>query len=165
MQPYFPDIVHAAITARITALTPTDGYSSSTASGYAHDANDAWTASDQALVPEYAPNPATHLSFFVDDRNLESLDGETEDHEVLVAAPVIIRYLYQIRPYDQVRDWRGSSRAAQALLAWLMVDGWSGEFNVLPASGPLLNRTPVGDGEWLACELRLRVLYSLSTAI
>lgn len=165
MQPYVPDSVHEALTARIAALTPTDGYSSSTANGYAHDANDAWTASDQALVPEYAPNPATHLAFFVDDRNLESIDGYTQDHELLVAAPVVVRYLFQVRPYDQVRDWRASSRAATALLAWLTADGWSGEFNVLPASGPLLNRTPVGGGEWLACELRLRVLYSLSTTI
>lgn len=165
MQPYVPDSVHEALTARITALTPTDGYSSSTANGYAHDANDAWTASDQALVPEYAPNPATHLAFFVDDRNLESIDGYTQDHELLVAAPVVVRYLFQVRPYDQVRDWRASSRAATALLAWLTAEGWSGEFNVLPASGPLLNRTPVGGGEWLACELRLRVLYSLSTTI
>lgn len=165
MQPYVPDSVHEALTARIAALTPTDGYSSSTANGYAHDANDAWTASDQALVPEYAPNPATHLAFFVDDRNLESIDGYTQDHELLVAAPVVVRYLFQVRPYDQVRDWRASSRAATALLAWLTAEGWSGEFNVLPASGPLLNRTPVGGGEWLACELRLRVLYSLSTTI
>lgn len=165
MQPYVPDSVHEALTARIAALTPTDGYSSSTANGYAHDVNDVWTASDQALVPEYAPNPATHLAFFVDDRNLESIDGYTQDHELLVAAPVVVRFLFQIRPYDQVRDWRASSRAATALLAWLMADGWSGEFNVLPASGPLLNRTPVGGGEWLACELRLRVLYSLSTTI
>lgn len=165
MQPYVPDSVHEALTARIAALTPTDGYSSSTANGYAHDPNDAWTASDQALVPEYAPNPATHLAFFVDDRNLESIDGYTQDHELIVAAPVVVRYLFQVRPYDQVRDWRASSRAATALLAWLTADGWSGEFNVLPASGPLLNRTPVGGGEWLACELRLRVLYSLSTTI
>lgn len=160
-----PDDVHAAITNRIAALVPTDGYSTSTANGYAHDANDAWRATDQPLVPELTPNAAAHLAFFVDDRNLDSVDGYTQDGELLVVAPATIRWLFQIRPYDQIRDWRGSARSGAALLAHLLADGWSGEFNIVPGNGQLMARSVVGDGEWLSCELQIRVSYAIRTTV
>jgi hypothetical protein len=157
-----PDEVHQRITDRIAALVPTDGYSSDTAAGYAQSPNDAWRQASEPLVPESSPSTTAHLVFFVDDRSTENSDGSTALDEILTSSVVTIRFLFQLRPMDQVRDWRASGRAAAHLLAWLLVDGWSEQFNVLVPEGQFLLRTPVGGGEWLACELRIRIHYALS---
>lgn len=165
MLPMLPDEVHQIITNRIAALVPTDGYSSDSALGYAHSAQDAWRQVTEPLIPESAPSTLAHLAFFVDDRTFDNTDGMLATDELLVSNLVTVRWLFQLRPHDMVRDWRASGRAAAHLLAWLRADGWSGEVNIHPEVGQLLLRTPAGGGEWLACELRLRVYYALSSHI
>lgn len=160
-----PDEVHSLLTARIAALIPTDGYSSDSAAGYAHSALDAWRQVSEPLVPEAAPSTLQHLAFFVDDRSWDNTDGMLSGDELLLSNLVTIRWLFQLRPHDMVRDWRASGVAAAHLLAWLRADGWSAEINVHPEVGQLLLRTPAGGGEWLACELRLRIYYALSSYV
>ena len=155
-----PDEIHTAVCNRIAALTPLDGYTTATASGYSHSANDAWRLSDQPLVPEFAPSTQAHLIFFLDDRAFENFGSMTETDALLLNSLCTVRFLFEMRPYDQVRDWRAAGVAGMHLLSWLSVDGWSEQLNIYPADGQVLLRTPVGNGEWLACELRIRLHFA-----
>jgi hypothetical protein len=163
-----PDEVHAAISARVETLSPTDGYSSDSANGYGHGANDAWRESDRPLVPELAPKNAAHLSFFVDDRSIEDLETrqDVDDDEPEVASTIVVRFLFELRPNCETRDWKASGRAGVHVLRHLLKEGWDSGFVVRP-DRQLMQRSFVGSdagGTWVRVDLRLRVLYILSLA-
>jgi hypothetical protein len=163
-----PEEVRQALAAHIEALTPTDGYSTG-AAGYAQMSTDAWRESSEPLVPEWEPSSTVHLSFFVDDRDLENTGrarGIVESpHEwPIVVAPVVIRFLFAQRPMARVTDWDGAAKAGRHLLRHVLAEGWQGDgFAVVMDPRPITRR-PIGAGDFVSVEVRVRVVYELSLA-
>jgi hypothetical protein len=152
-----PEEVRAALTARIAAIP---------VGTYTHDANDAWRECAEPLVPERNPSNAQHLAFFVDDRDLDDTQARqsTPDDEPEVRAPIVVRFLFAVRPHDPKTDWDGAGRAATHVLRELLVEGWSSQLTVNAGASRLITRTPVGRGAWLRVEVRVVVRYILSLA-
>lgn len=174
-----PDLVRQAITARISALVVdatclTSGPLgvASTVTGYAQSTTDTWQEAEEPLVPELEPSTRAHLSFFVDDRDVDDTMRSRSTHgdEPLVRAPLIVRFLYRVRPMSNRKpDWDRASRAGRALLAHLLHDhAWTVDLVLQrPNSGQLIRRVPIagdGDGNFLAVEVRVDAIYQLSLA-
>jgi hypothetical protein len=159
-----PQTVRQAITARIAALSPSDGYSSG-AVGYAQASTDAWRESEDPLFPEWEPSLRAHLSFFVDDRDLvDTLQtAGTLDDEPVTVAPVVVRFNFRIRGGRKTEDWDAAAEAGRCLLGHLLADGWGPAFVVSRDPRPL-TRIPVRGDEFALVEVRVRVLYTLSLA-
>jgi hypothetical protein len=157
-----PYEVRQAITARILALTPTNGYGAG-ASGYAQTANDAWREAADPLFPEWEPQTRQHLSFFVDDRDLEDTIGARghDDHPVM-GAPLVVRFLASWRPMSRKVDWDAAGKAGAHLYRHLLADGWTQDFEVQRTTRPI-TRIPAEDGV-IVVEVRVRALYQFSLA-
>lgn len=121
-----PYAVRQAITTRIAALAVDASYQQS--------ATDAWTQGKVPLIPELTPEPAAHLSFFVDNRNL-SLSGSRANtaEQLYVRSTWTIRFLSRMRPADRVGDWDKANAAAVALWKWLLAEGWTTEIGITPS--------------------------------
>lgn len=121
-----PYAVRQAVTTRIAALAVDASYSQS--------ATDAWTQGAVPLIPELTPEPAAHLSFFVDNRSLNLTRSRSNAYELLyVQSTWTIRFLSRMRPADRVGDWDKANAAAVALWKWLLVSGWTTEIGITPS--------------------------------
>jgi hypothetical protein len=179
---YRPEEVRQILTNRIADLA--------VVSSYRQGDGDRWQEATEPLVPEWEPATRAHLSFFVDDRDL--LDTQrtrsTIDDQPLVQAPMVIRFLYRVRPLrptalddrPKVADWDRAALAGRHLLRELLstsadaggdsddegeADGWTADINIIADPRPMA-RLPVGtDDQFLVCEVRVRVNYVLSLAV
>lgn len=121
-----PYAARQAITARIAALVVDASYQQST--------TDAWTEGKVPLIPELTPEPAAHLSFFVDDRNLSLSRSRANSAELLyVRSTWTVRFLSRMRAADRVGDWDKANAAAVALWKWLLASGWTTEIGITPS--------------------------------
>lgn len=163
MTAYLPNAVAEALRDRIEGLAPRPTY--------AQDAT-AWVRSSFLLVPEYEPDTAAHLRFFIDDRAL--VQGGTPQaytlgcEGVTVRAPVTVSWLMRMRPLstglvadnvDAVTDWDAAAIAGCHLAGWLLAP-WH-DYDLIALQPAFLDRRPVLGGEWLAVDLRLSVSYTL----
>lgn len=146
-----PAEARQTITARIAALTVDPGYQQSN--------TDAWTESKVPLVPELTPEPAAHLSFFVDNRRISLLQTrQNASQDLLINAPVTIRFLYRMRASNRVGDWDGADAARVALWKWLL-NGWEETYglNINPSEPDLSTFQVIGD--WIAVSLTIVCTY------
>lgn len=146
-----PAEARQTITARIVALTVDPGYQQSN--------TDAWTESKVPLVPELTPEPAAHLSFFVDNRRISLLQTrQNASQDLLINAPVTIRFLYRMRASNRVGDWDGADAARVALWKWLL-NGWEETYglNINPSEPDLSTFQVIGD--WIAVSLTIVCTY------
>lgn len=140
-----PAAARQTITSRIAALTVDSSYRQSD--------SDAWTESKVPLVPELTPEPAAHLSFFVDNRRISLLQTrENAAQDLLVNQPVTIRFLYRMRSSNRVGDWDSADAARVALWKWLL-DGWEETYglNINPSEPDFSTFQVIGD--WIAVSL------------
>lgn len=115
-----------AVTTRVAALAVDSTYQQS--------ATDAWTEGKVPLIPELTPEPAAHLSFFVDNRNVALTRSRSNAAELLyVRSTWTIRFLSRMRAADRVGDWDKANAAAVALWRWLLASGWTTEIGITPA--------------------------------
>jgi len=164
MTAYLPSAVAETIRSRVESLAPR--------ASYAQGAT-AWERSSYMLVPEYEPDTAAHLRFFVDDRSI--VQGGTPQLPtdgcagVTVRAPVSVSWLMRLRPLgdglrasdvDAVTDWDAAGVSACHLAGHLLASGWH-DFDLVALAPGFLDRRPVLGGEWLQVELRLSVAYTL----
>lgn len=159
MTPVLPGDVRDAITDRIEAMTPLAGYS--------WGSDDAWSESEVALVPEWQADTQAHLSFFVDDREAE-VDTTTRqlvapDDTMMVVSPMVIRFLFQIRPDQRKTDWDASARAAVHVLREVCRDEYDIDLICIP-DRRVMSRIPLGVAEFLAVEVRIIARYPLNLA-
>lgn len=181
-----PDLVRQAVTARALSLRVDTGCltsglagAPSTTQGYAHATTDAWQIATEPLIPEVEPSQRAHLTLFVDDRDTDDTMRSRSTHgdEPLVRAPLIVRFLYRLRPGpNKTPDWDRAARAGRAMLGHLLKESAAAyadadgsrqapEFVLQrPNSGQLLRRIPIAGGDFLAVELRLDAIYQLSLA-
>lgn len=163
MTAYLPSAVAESLRGRIEGLSPR--------STYAQDAT-AWVRSSYLLVPEYEPDTAAHLRFFVDDRALAqggTPQAYTNGCEgVTVRSPVTVSWLMRMRPLstgvdtantDAVTDWDAAAVAGCHLAGWLL-QPWH-DYDLIALQPAFLDRRPILGGEWLAVDLRLSVSYTL----
>lgn len=146
-----PGETRQAITARIAAL-PVDP-------SYQQSATDAWRESAVPLVPERDPEPAAQLTFFVDNRRISLLQTrQNASQDLLINAPVVIRFLYRMRPSDRVGDWDRADAARVALWKWLL-NGWEEdlELNINPSEPDMSTFQVIGD--WIAVSLTIVCSY------
>jgi len=164
MTAYLPSTVAEALRARVELLP--------VRAAYAQDAT-GWVRSSYMLVPEFEPDTSAHLRFFVDDRAL--VQGGTPQvytndcPGVTVRAPVSVSWLMRMRPLsdgdadnnvDAVTDWDAASVAACHLAGWLLDPTWH-DYDLVALQPAFLDRRPILGGDWLQCELRLAVSYTL----
>jgi len=146
-----PAEARQTITARIVALAVDLSYRQSP--------TDAWTESKVPLVPELTPEPAAHLSFFVDNRRIGLLQTrQNASQDLLINSPITIRFLYRMRASNRVGDWDGADAARVSLWKWLL-DGWEETYglNINP-SEPDFSTFPV-IGDWIAVSLIIVCTY------
>lgn len=153
-----PHEVRAAVTAIVEA-TPIG------ASWQLEDA-DVFRESDFPLVPEHAPDMCAHLAFWVDDRDAiqgaELGQQANNTDSILVAAPLVVRFLYQVQPQDRRADWDRAGQAAVAVLRELMAaNGW--ELN-LTLDSRVFRRFFGESPDWVIVEVFVRATYTLSLA-
>lgn len=153
-----PQEVRAAVSA-IVAATPIGA-------AWQLEDTDAFRESDFPLVPEHAPDMVAHLVFWVDDR--DALQGEPLGQQadntdsILVASPLVVRFLYQVQPQDRAADWDRAGRAAVAVLRELMAaDTW--ELN-LTLDSRVFRRFFGESPDWVIVEVFIRATYTLSLA-
>ena len=145
-----PSEVRQAITTRIAAL-PVD-------SSYGSTATDAWREAKVPLVPEYDPEPAAHLSFFVDNRNLNLNRSRANASEQLYPRTIwTIRFLSRMRATARVDDWDKADVARVDLWKWLLASGWTTEFGITPAD---TFSTFQIIGDWVAVNLSFEITFS-----
>ena len=158
-------VIRQALTARIAALSPSNGYSSG-ATGYGQAATDAWRESEEPLFPEWEPGTRAHLGFFVDDRELEDTRGaqSTTNDEPIVTAPLVIRFNARIRGGKKHEDWDAAGKAALHVLRSLLVEGWTPESFEVHRSNRPITRIPIPGAEFVLVEVRVIALYQLSLA-
>lgn len=165
MNAALPHEIRQAVTDRIEALTP--------ASAYRHTTADAWREAESPLVPEWEPAAIAHLSFFVDDRDLDNIEthrGRVEDavEWPMVRAPFTVRFLYAVRPVvaHQLTDWDNASKAAVALIRHVLAEGWQDLAVITLGARPIARLPAGGDGDpYLRVEVQFRALYELSLAL
>lgn len=153
----FPDEVRALLTARIAAMSVLDSYRQTS--------DDAWRESEDPLVPELAPLPGTHLCFFVDDRTVDDTGTaqSTWQDAPQVWSPVVVRFMFGLRPASRKTDWDAAGRAAVHVLRQLLADGWSEDVNVQrPAGSRVVSRSIAEPSDWVVVEVRVQVHYPLS---
>lgn len=159
-----PSQVRQAVTTRILALQPTDGYTAGR-TGYAHAAGDAWRAAEEPLFPEWEPTTRAHLGFFVDDRELidTARSRSTVEDEPIVDAPLVVRFNYRIRGIGKrIADWDAAGAAGVHVLRHLLAEGWALlPFSIYRDTRPL-TRIPVQGDEFALVEVRVRALFPLS---
>jgi hypothetical protein len=146
-----PAEARQTITARIAALAVDPAYQQSS--------TDAWTESKVPLVPELTPEPAAHLSFFVDNRRISLLQTrQNASQDLLINAPITIRFLYRMRASNRVGDWDGADVARVALWKWLL-NGWEEAYglNINPSEPDLSTFQVIGD--WIAVSLTIVCTY------
>jgi hypothetical protein len=145
-----PYEVRQAITTRIAALP--------VAAGYQQSATDAWTEAKVPLIPELTPEPAAHLSFFVDNRNLSLTRSRANSSELLyVQSTWTIRFLSRMRAADRVGDWDKANAATVALWKWLLASGWTTEIGITPADN---FSTIQVVGDFLAVSLNFELTFA-----
>lgn len=158
----YPAQIREAITNRIAAIVVPDLYRQT--------ANDAYSEAIDPLLPEYDPSSTVHLSFFVDDRDIENSENSRSRVDYrelpLVQAPVTIRFLYHVRPMSRKIDWDGSSSAATHVLRELLSEPWDGIDLILRPERRMISRIPLSNdvGEFVSVEVRLIALYPLNLA-
>lgn len=144
-----PSEVRQAITERITALTVDATYGTAT---------DAWRESKVPLVPEYDPEPAAHLAFFVDNRNLFLTRSRANAYEQLYPRTVwTVRFLSRMRAAARVDDWDKADVARVALWKWILASGWTTEIGITPADN---FSTFQIIGDWVAVNLSFEITFS-----
>jgi len=145
-----PSQVRGYITAQIAAIVVDSSYQQS--------ATDAWRESKVPLMPEFTPEPAEQLSFFVDNRRLTLADTRANSaEELLVNGPMLIRFLYRLRAASRVADWDKADAARVALWKSLL-SGWESAYG--------MNITPADQfsdiqvlGDWLAVSIGINVQF------
>ena len=143
-----PADARQAITARIEALVPTSGYL---------QGSESWMEASVPLVPEFTPEPAAQLSFFVDNRSLTlTSTRQSATEELLFGGIWVVRFLYRLRSSDRVGDWDRCTAAEVAL--WQQLLGWNVANLRLVAAPDFLSRRILGD--WIVSELRFYVQFS-----
>ncbi len=158
MAAILPDEVRQTITTRIAAITPWSSYRRGT---------EVFAEASEPLVPEWEPATRAHLAFFVDDRDLEAIEVHGNDENgMLSEAPITVRILYQIRPAltTKITDWDDAGRCGSHVLGELLAE-WPAMAEPIRPERRVLSRRPVGAGDWILVELRLRVVYTLSLAL
>ncbi len=159
-----PGAVRRALTTRLAALTPEAGYRQ-----FAEDDaawRGVWRVSTDAL--ENAPSVRAHLSFFFDDSETESM-GQSRINVAegyLVSCPVTLRFLYRIRPENEVEDWDAAADAAlhamRDLVNWALTDA---DVNLAPMDGLAILRTQIENSPWLLVEVAFTADYYLSLTL
>lgn len=141
--------VRQQITARIVALVVD--------ASYQQNAADAWRESKNPLIPEFMPEPAAHLAFFVDNRDGQiALTRQNAGEAIRFETPVIVRYLSRLRPDARVSDWDMAQKALVYLIQHLL--GWQpAEIDLSLSPGAYASR--VVGADYVAVELRLTVIY------
>jgi len=145
--------VRQQITTRIAALT--------VAAAYQQNAADAWRETKNPLIPEFMPEPAAHLAFFVDNRDGQiAMTRQNTLEAVRFEAPVTVRFLSRLRPDARVSDWDMAQKALVALLQWLLV--WQpDDFDLSISPGAYASR--VVGADYVAVELRITAIYLTSS--
>jgi len=146
-----PWAVRAALTTRISALTPD--------SSYRQDTNDAWREAKTPLIPELMPETTANLAFFVDDRDFRTIATRQNTADYRSDSPVTVRFLYRLRATDRVNDWDRAAKAANALLSHL-VQYQNEDFDLYFSETTLTRQVLTTDV--LAVSLRFNVIYYLS---
>jgi len=154
-----PGEIRTAITERIESITPNPAY--------IWDPLDAWNEAEIALVPEWQADPHAHLAFFVDDRETE-VDGTTRqlveiEDTMIVVSPIVIRFLFMIRPDQRKTDWDAAAQAAAHLIREVCRDEYDIDLICTP-DRRLISRLPLGSQEFVAVECRIRARYPLNLA-
>ena len=141
------------VTARLAALTPAVGYAQNST---------AWVESVVPLVPEFEPEPKSHLSFFVDDRDM-SLKPTREgvNGQLLALSLYRLRFLFRLRPNSRITDWDAASDAARAVWRHLLTESgsWNGDLNLSPAEAGFVTRSIVGDAAFCVVTVALVAEY------
>lgn len=156
-----PYEVRQAITARAEALVVSDLYRRDTADG--------WRESSVPLVPEIEPEQLAHLGLWVDDRNQDTAglpSGYTADFVdgAYLSAPITVRFCFQLQPHARKEGWDAAGKAGTHLLRHLLA--WdNSEVNLIPDTNLIARGFLQSAPDWVAVELRLRALYTLSLAI
>lgn len=141
--------VRQQITTRIAALVVDPSYQ--------QNAADAWRESKNPLIPEFMPEPAAHLAFFVDNRDGQIAPTRQNAGEAIrFEAPIIVRYLSRLRPDARVSDWDMAQKALVHLIQHLL--GWQPADIDLSLS-PSTYASRVVGADYVAVELRLTVIY------
>ena len=142
-----PAEARQAITARIAALVPDASY---------QQGAEAWTEAKVPLVPEFTPEPAAQLSFYVDNRVLTLIPSRASAVESLYTSSVwVVRFLYRLRASSRVADWDLCSAAEAAL--WRHLLAWELDQLRLVPSSDFVQRRILGD--WIVSELRFYVQF------
>lgn len=129
----------------------------------------------EPLMPEWEPATRAHLSFFVDDRETEDIDGFRNNaaEGMWIRVPAVVRVLFEVRlgTENAREDWRQSARLASWLLGQIAITEWVPDpdtvCDFMIEAGPRpFRRAPLrdNDGEqgWLAIEIRFFVRYPLT---
>ena len=153
-----PSAVRQALTTRLEALTPLAGYRQST--------NAAWRESFMPSVPEMGKdgNIRNHLAFFFDDTEVirASLSRGNVAEGLSTVSPMTLRYLYRLRPKNQVEDWDAAGDSAVEVLQHLI--DWTGAEATLQITlddGDAMVREQIHP-DWLLVTIEFVVVYCIS---
>jgi len=158
-----PGQVRQALTTRLAALAPLASYRQLPA------ADAAWRevygiGTDR--LPN-APSIRSHLSFFFDDSDGgRGTNRRNQAEGYAIDAPMVLRFLFRIRPNDQPDDWDASGTAAlhavQDLMTWAAT---SDDVNLYPDDTDLILRFAEDEDHWLLVEVNLRVTYTMALTL
>jgi len=116
------------------------------------------------LDPSSSPETLADKAFAVElEPSIERLTRQQDGKLALVDTVVVVRFLRQVSPHDQVTTLRSGYDDAEGILQALMAQqaaAWNAGLRVVFVGGPTVER--IAGGDYLRYTLRFHIRHSLT---
>lgn len=151
---YYPDEVRDKLTDWLNGTTPGPRYIRDGVDGMP---DDKWREAEVPIALQRSSEAASHLSFSVDERSAFDLGGIVPGTDsIYIRLPIIVDFLWEIRPGNQKEDWKLASAACIHVfrLFYKTFEPANPEIEIIvPDGAQLWRRDPTTDDRYLRCQV------------